>query len=386
MAVKQRGRSLPGIISPGIISPGIAGLVVAGILTISSVTTSAAGPATPPEITPASITPANSAITSRIAGSDRFSTAAQIADRRFLGAFEAIIVNGRSFPDGLVASSWSFGLYPILLVNTDNVPTATRTRLASMSNLINVRVIGGPGVISDATLAEIANIAKVANPTAVTERVAGTNRYQTAIAVANMVANTGIPAPLHRVILAVGTDFPDALAAGALAAGHGYPMLLTNGDTLRRDVRDWLINRPDLTEVLVVGGPGVIPDAVLAEISALRNRSGASITARRLAGPNRFSTATTIATDVISRSASAPNAPGRVVIVNGRDFPDALAAGPLAGELGVPVLLTEPDRLPGATRDWLITHAGTIFEVAIIGGETAVSAAVAEQIRSAATR
>lgn len=381
MAVMQRGRSLQ----------GLTGFVVAGILTISSVTTSVAAPLSLPEIqpttiTPASITPANSALTSRIAGSDRFSTAAQIADRRFLGAFEAIIVNGRSFPDGLVAASWSFGLYPILLVNTDNVPTATRTRLASMSNLINVRVIGGPGVVSDATLAEIANIAKVANPTAVTERLWGTNRYQTAIAVANMVANTGIPAPMHRVILAVGTDFPDALAAGALAAGHGYPMLLTNGDTLRPDVRDWLINRPDLTEVLVVGGPGVIPDAVLAEISALRNSSGAAITARRLAGPNRFSTATTIATDVISRSVSAPNAPGRVVIVNGRDFPDALAAGPLAGHLGVPVLLTEPDRLPGATRDWLITHAGTIFEVAIIGGETAVSAAVAEQIRAAATR
>lgn len=381
MAVMQHGRSLL----------GLTGFVVAGILTISSVTTSVAAPLSLPEIqpttiTPASISPANSALTSRIAGSDRFSTAAQIADRRFLGAFEAIIVNGRSFPDGLVAASWSFGLYPILLVNTDNVPTATRTRLASMSNLINVRVIGGPGVVSDATLAEIANIAKVANPTAVTERLWGTNRYQTAIAVANMVANTGIPAPMHRVILAVGTDFPDALAAGALAAGHGYPMLLTNGDTLRPDVHDWLINRPDLTEVLVVGGPGVIPDAVLAEISALRNSSGAAITARRLAGPNRFSTATTIATDVISRSATAPNAPSRVVIVNGRDFPDALAAGPLAGNLGVPVLLTEPDRLPGATRDWLITHAGTIFEVAIIGGETAVSAAVAEQIRAAATR
>jgi putative cell wall-binding protein len=331
-------------------------------------------------------TTANSAITSRIAGSDRFSTAAQIADRRFLGAFEAIIVNGRSFPDGLVAASWSFGLYPIFLVEQNGVPTATRTRLASMSNLINVRVIGGPGVISDATFAEIANIAKVANPTAVTERVAGTNRYQTAIAVANMVANTGIPAPLHRVILAVGTDFPDALAAGALAAGHGFPMLLTNGDTLRRDVREWLINRPDLTEVLIVGGPGVIPDSVVAEINALNNRNGGAITARRIAGTNRFSTATRIATDIVSRSATAPNAPGRVVIVNGRDFPDALAAGPLAGHLGVPVLLTEPDRLPGATRDWLITHAGTIFEVAIIGGETAVSVAVADQIRAAATR
>jgi putative cell wall-binding protein len=124
----------------------------------------------------------------------------------------------------------------------------------------------------------------------------------------------------------------------------------------------------------------------VAEINALNNRNGGAITARRIAGTNRFSTATRIATDIVSRSATAPNAPGRVVIVNGRDFPDALAAGPLAGHLGVPVLLTEPDRLPGATRDWLITHAGTIFEVAIIGGETAVSVAVADQIRAAATR
>jgi putative cell wall-binding protein len=330
--------------------------------------------------------PANSAITSRIAGSDRFSTAAQIADRRFLNATEALIVNGRSFPDGLVASSWSFGIYPILLVETDRVPTATRTRLASMGNLQMVRVIGGPGVITDETLAELGGIAKVANPAAVVERVWGSNRYQTAIAVANMVANTGVPAPLQQVILAVGTDFPDALSAGALSAGLGIPMLLTNGTTLRRDVRDWLINRPDLTEVLVVGGPTVVPDAVIGEINALRNRNGGAIRARRLAGDSRFATAVAVANEIISRSPISPNAPPRVVVVNGRDFPDALAAGPLAGNLGVPILLTDTDRLPRATREWLVTHAGTIFEVVIIGGETVVSTVVADQIRAAATR
>jgi putative cell wall-binding protein len=333
-----------------------------------------------------SLTTSNSSITSRIWGSDRYSTAAQIADRKFLGAFEAIIVSGRSFPDGLVAASWSFGLYPILLVEENRVPTATRTRLASMSNLINVRVIGGPGVISEATFNEIASIAKVANPAAATERVAGTNRYQTAIAVANMVANTGIPGPLRQVILAVGTDFPDALAAGALAAGYGYPTLLNDGPNLRADVREWLVNRPDLTEVLVAGGPNVIPDSVLADINRLRNRNGNAITARRLAGDSRFSTATKIADEVISKSASSPNAPGRVVIVNGRSFSDALAAGPLAGNLGVPILLTEATTLPRATRDWLVTHAGTIFEVAIIGGEAAISLDVASQIRAATTR
>jgi putative cell wall-binding protein len=241
-------------------------------------------------------------------------------------------------------------------------------------------------VISEETFNEIAGIAKVANSNAATERVAGTNRYQTAIDVANKVANTGVPAPLQRVILAVGTDFPDALAAGALGAGFGYPTLLNNGPNLRADVRDWLVNRPDLTEVLVVGGPNVIPDSVLADINRLTNRNGRTITARRLAGDSRFSTATKIADEVISKSATSPNAPGRVVIVNGRDFPDALAAGPLAGNLGVPILLTEANTLPKATRDWLVTHAGTIFEVAIIGGETAVSLDVASQIRAAATR
>ena len=333
-----------------------------------------------------SFSTANSSFISRIAGSDRFSTAAQIADRKFLGAFEAIIVSGRSFPDGLVAASWSFGLYPIFLVEQDQVPTATRTRLASMSNLLNVRVIGGPGVISEQTFNEIASIAKVANPDAATERVAGTNRYQTAIAVANMVASTGIPGPLQQVILAVGTDFPDALAAGALAAGYGYPTLLNNGPNLRADVRDWLVNKPDLTEVLIAGGPNVIPDSVLADINLLTNRNGTAITARRLAGDSRFSTATKIADEVISKSATSPNAPGRVVIVNGRNFPDALAAGSLAGNLGVPILLTEATTLPTATRDWLVTHAGTIFEVAIIGGESAISVDVANQIRTATTR
>jgi putative cell wall-binding protein len=376
--------------SVGLVRCGrLATLGLAASLAISASAVPAPAAATPnptSDLRPQLLQPASSTVLSRIGGSDRFSTAAQIADRGFLNATEAIVVSGRSFADGLVASSWSFGIYPILLVEQDQVPTATRTRLASMHNLTMVRVIGGPAAISDDVVAQIGAIAQIANPSAEVERVWGSNRYLTAVAVANLVADSGVPAPMRQLVMAVGADFPDALAAGALAAGLGYPMLLTSKDRLRNEVRTWMTSRADLTEVIVVGGAEVITDAVLAEINSLRNRSGQMIEARRLSGANRFETAVAVANEVISKSPTAPNAPSRVVIVNGRDFPDALAAGPLAGRLGVPILLVQSDRLPNPTRAWLATHAGTIFEIAVIGGRAVISDEVASQARSAATR
>ena len=63
-----------------------------------------------------------------------------------------------------------------------------------------------------------------------------------------------------------------------------------------------------------------------------------------------------------------------VVIVNGKNFPDALAAGPFAATLGAPILMVEPSRIPVSTALYLQeVKPSRIF---IIGGESQVSAGV----------
>ena len=94
----------------------------------------------------------------------------------------------------------------------------------------------------------------------------------------------------------------------------------------------------------------------------------------RYAGTNRYATA--------ADASKATFDPGvaHVLLATGRAFPDALAAGAVAGPLGAPVLLVEPTRLPQSTRDELVRlDPGA---VTVLGGTTAVSDAVLDEVRA----
>ncbi len=88
----------------------------------------------------------------------------------------------------------------------------------------------------------------------------------------------------------------------------------------------------------------------------------------RAAGGDRYATAAAVSQRFFT--APVPVA----YIATGTNFPDALAAGPAAGSLGGPVLLTRPTALPGATiAELQRLQPGRIV---VLGGASAVSAAV----------
>ena len=63
---------------------------------------------------------------------------------------------------------------------------------------------------------------------------------------------------------------------------------------------------------------------------------------------------------------------------------DALAAGPVAGAAGEPVLLVPPTgALPEPVTSYLTTHAAGITAVRAFGGATAVSAGVLAEVKQA---
>lgn len=95
----------------------------------------------------------------------------------------------------------------------------------------------------------------------------------------------------------------------------------------------------------------------------------------RIFGPDRFATAATVA--LAAADAAPPPLPG-VVIADGRDFPDALAAA----SLGMPLLLTEANTLPAATRAALQQLVGRTTTAVVVGGPAAVGAAVLDELRA----
>lgn len=94
---------------------------------------------------------------------------------------------------------------------------------------------------------------------------------------------------------------------------------------------------------------------------------------KRISGQNRYGTAEAIAFEGWESSDWA-------VIASGEDFPDALAAAPLAAKYDAPILLTEAYSLRNETRHALESlHVKNVF---IIGGQGAISANVDKKLEA----
>jgi putative cell wall-binding protein len=195
-------------------------------------------------------------------------------------------------------------------------------------------------------------------------RIAGPDRYRTAGAAARVAVNLwrqSGEAAGEDVLVALGTDFPDALAAGALAGHTRRPLLLTTRD-------ETLASRGARTAT-VVGGSAAVSDAVVARLR------GMGLTVRRIAGASRHETA-----ELAARAAVEAGAKDKIVLVaSGRAFADALAAGPAAVQLDGVLLLTERDLLPPATRAW-VSGRRPLGVLRLAGGAAAVSNAVEQEL------
>ena len=298
----------------------------------------------------------------RLAGADRYATAAAVAGNN--GGQNITIVNGESFSDGLASAIFNTA---ILLTQADSIPAATAEWLENNcsqnqgAGVTGIRVIGGEAAVSSAVFEALGECAPV-------KRIAGTNRYSTAIAVANSSGHGG------SIILATGENFPDALTAGPLAIAKNAPIILNNGDSLRADVAAYLDANPTINTVYIVGGESVVSAAIEAELAGPRG-----YTVKRLAGATRADTAVAVAEEL------GAGYDDDVTLVNGSDFPDALSAAIQADGMSSPILLVNADSIPAATAAWHIANCATITNVNAVGGTSVISASVLAGAVAAAT-
>lgn len=206
----------------------------------------------------------------------------------------------------------------------------------------------------------------VSVPTSVTA-VAGASRYATAVE----ASKKAYPDGADIVVLATGANWPDALGGAALAGAVHGPLLLTMKDTLPAEVAAEL-DRIEPKRVYVLGGTGVVSDAVM---EAARAHTTMDI-ATRLDGDDRYETAVEVAAEVKAMRGS--DYDGTAFVCTGANFPDALAAAPIAAANGWPIYLTPPDAIPVYIQTALLaTYGGNPSNHGyIIGGESAVSDAV----------
>jgi putative cell wall-binding protein len=214
--------------------------------------------------------------------------------------------------------------------------------------------------------AHSAYLSPAASPAYTTSRLSGVNRYDTAVA----VSKTAYPSGTRKVYIASGTEFPDALAAGAAAAHTGASLLLTERDVVLGSVLAEL-QRLAPTSVIVLGGTDRISQAVQDSVAA----AVPAATIKRIAGRDRYETSRLIAAEAFPQASAA-------YIVTGTRYQDAVAAAALGGATGSPVIL-----VAGADGSLDAATAATLRErgiktVTVAGDTAAVSAGIEAGLRS----
>jgi hypothetical protein len=222
----------------------------------------------------------------------------------------------------------------------------------------------------------------LAPPVPVLERIAGNDRFATAVA----VSVSTFPASASAVVLANGDVFPDALVGVTLTAAMNAPLLLTSGATLPPVTKSEILRvLPAGGTVYLLGGTASVPNSISAQLTAMGYHT------TRYAGADRFGTALAVA--------AALGNPTTVMLVDGSTFADAVAAGPAAAHVHAAVLLTNGSSLPTADAAYLAAHGGIVYGIGAaghaadpaaipvfgVGSSSSTSTAVAEKFFPAPT-
>lgn len=166
------------------------------------------------------------------------------------------------------------------------------------------------------------------------ERVAGNSRYETSVKLSRRGFNNA-----DTVILASGEGFADALSGGQLALAYKCPLILTPKNSVAKVVKDE-IKRLNPKKIVILGGEGSISKKIEAELSGYK--------VQRIAGASRYDTSRKIMEETIKITKSS-----KVVVVNGRNYPDALSAIGYMAKTNSAMILSDGRTIPKLSQEMI---------------------------------
>lgn len=187
----------------------------------------------------------------RLAGADRYATAATAAMTYPSGVQTAYIAKGSDFPDALAGASRAGAqASPVLLTRTDNLPASTAAALTHLDP-DNIVVLGGTEAIDDDVLAALE-----AYTDGTVTRVAGTDRYETAA-----LLSGDFDPGVNAVFVATGQVYADSMSGAPISVAIGGPIVLTQPDHLPASTIAEL-ERLDPQRIIVLGGPVAVSNDI----------------------------------------------------------------------------------------------------------------------------
>ena len=284
----------------------------------------------------------------RIYGSERYETSYKIFEKGWETSDTAILVSGLDYPDALtsapLASKYNA---PILLSKNNSLNSQPNLKEILVNKGVkNVFIVGGTSVIPSSMDNELTSMGISV------KRLAGIDRYETAVAVANEVGVTS-----GEVSLVNGLSFADGLSISAIAAKNRSPILLTRTNEIPNVTKTFL-NDNSITKTYVIGASGVVSDNLLGQ---LKNPE-------RLGGLDRYITNKLI----LDRFKSELDL-SEIYIASAFTFPDALSASALAGKNNNFVLLSNTFNVDSTVKSEISENKNSIEKAYILGGPAVIS-------------
>lgn len=296
----------------------------------------------------------------RAAGETRYATmAALLPGAPWKADRTVVLASGSNYPDALAAASLA-GAYdaPIVLTEPNSLSVDAADMIEQLSPKV-IYVVGGEAAVSksavDTATYYAADGCKVF-------RIAGDTRLETSLAIAKRVRQKSTAS--DSLIVATGFNYADALSVSPFAFAYNSPIFLCGSNGLSADAISY-ISGAGFKRAILVGGTAAVPERVKHQLTSAGISSG-SIT--RLAGATRYETSAKIMSYAVNAGMNVSN----VYLATGKNFPDALAAGPVAGKLRAPLLLVDPGIEYAHTV--LSNYRGSINVATVVGGTSAVSA------------
>lgn len=280
----------------------------------------------------------------RLAGSDRYETSSLICDYGWNNtSANVILTTGEDFPDSLCAAPLAAKLKaPILITNKDKLNEYTKAEIQKL-NPENVYIIGGKGVISPLIENELKDM------NIKTERIAGSNRYETSVMVAKLLGNP------NEIFVTTGQNFPDALSIASVAAKKEAPIILSEKNEISDEFKEYLENN-NITKSYVIGGKAIIDDNISSQLPDCT----------RIYGKNRYETNI----DILNAFNDEFNF-NNIFIATGENFPDALSGASLAALTSSPIILASAHEAE-VTKNYFESINYFTNKVILLGGESVI--------------
>ncbi len=287
----------------------------------------------------------------------RYDTAAGISRQIFPAGDSAgavILASGEEFTGALASASLSRQKNaPIILTRRLGLPSASIQEIDRvLPSGGTVYAIGDNGRISEPVLDLLRARGYVVT------RIGTGSAAQTAVGVAQQLATHS------TAFLVSDTAFADGISAGGPSATLGYPILLTNSQSLSTETRTYLVQQ-GITRVIIVGGPAAVASQIEVDIRAALPTAQID----RTFGADRYETNRRTGEMFVS-------SPTHIAIATGQAFPDAITVSSLAAAQNGVVILTKQASLPSAGSSLVSLYEPSVQLAWVVGGSTAVNAAV----------